>query len=215
MKALLTAWLFILPIGIWGSAHMVLPVTQAPQTFEVNGNILALGFGTFIKTLKLPKLTVVEEFGKYGEGPGEFIPEDKDMGLTLFFLPDSIFVTSRNKISHFTYNGKHLNEFRPFHGFSHKPLSSGFIGLNTVTRNGFVYHDITLFTPKCQIITRLFSKRHWFQRNRDINPIDVSIPRICVEHDMVFYQNSTDNIEITDNKGKKKATTKIEFELKR
>lgn len=211
MRSLIVFLLFIPLLALTKSSRRILPDIMAPQTFEVRGNILAMCSGVRVAVLTLSDLETIAQFGSRGEGPGEFMPEDRDMGLTLFFQNDTLLVTSRGKISRFTKEGRFLDQIRTVNGFSHKPLGNGFVGLNTVLRDKIVFHIVTLFDRHFKIQAEMGSKRFWFQREQDIDAIDVSIPRICTQENRVFFQNASGNIDIADQHGKRIASTQVAF----
>ena len=78
-----------------------------PYKFQVEGNDLYVVDGSVIKLISMKDFKFITQFGKKGEGPGEF-----KYSPQIVVFPDQVFVSSRGKVTFFTRNGKLINEKR-------------------------------------------------------------------------------------------------------
>lgn len=87
-------------------AHAIsLPDLEKPETIVMNDDYVAIGDGTSVKLFDVSTLQFIRTIGREGQGPGEFQSFANPQ-----LLPDSILVSSTNKISYFTYSGELIKE---------------------------------------------------------------------------------------------------------
>ena len=206
--------LFLFNISLIGRQRIVLPDILPPQTFEIGKDNIYLATDTTISVMSLSDFKIKRNLGRKGEGPGEFISIDNDMGLSLYIHKNSIFVNSNGKVSYFTKNGKFVKELRTKDGYFHKPFGNKFVGLNYKIENQIMYNVVTLYDKNFKIIKELYKKKHWFQRGKKLDPVDVSPPAFRIYKDLIFTEDGNGNIIVFDKTGENINSTKIKFDNK-
>ena len=164
MKKVLFVSIFILfSIIVLGTKKVPLTDVLPPQSLTLDKTKLYVSNGHNVSIFSLPELKLIKNFGKKGEGPGEFITLDDDMGVILDVQSENICINSRSKISYFSKDGSFIKEIRVKKGYFHKPIGKNFVGLRNTIKDKIVYSTVTLFDEKFNVIKDLYKKKHWFQ----------------------------------------------------
>ncbi len=192
-----------------------LPDLTPPQLMEVDAGHLYLGGRTSISILSIDGMKIKAQFGTKGEGPGEFIPIDNDMGLGITAESDGMMVSSRGKISWFSKSGALIREQKAKRGEFFKSLAGGkaFVGLTAKIQDQTVYNVVTLFDAGLNPVKDLYQRKHWFQQGKKIDPVNVRAPRYCVSKDRIFIDdNQAGCIRIYDRRGTTIGKTTVQID---
>ena len=182
-----------------------------PYKFQIKGNDLYVVDGWVIKLFSMKDFKFITQFGKKGEGPGEFkyYPQ-------IMVFPDQVFVSSTGKVTSFTRNGKLIKEKRTQNqfyvykvkrnylvskfNFNPKRLSA-IVNIKVLDKNFNIIKKIYTYTfPKGDF--RAFVKGLTKKQNLNMPP---NYFNTITDGDFIFIGNTKKGfyIEIYDHKGEK------------
>lgn len=163
---------------------------------------------------------LVKQFGRRGEGPGEFLRFAR-----LHFRPKFIIVQSENKLAYFSKDFKFVKEQKVPISFSRGMhiLDDVFVvahSANGVDDPRQLDQTINVYDRECKKIKEIFRQKYYFQITKDINMI--YLPEVqrrtgirCFVHNRkVFFEGEdgeTGNIHVLDFQGNKLYTISHRF----
>jgi hypothetical protein len=108
------------------SKKIILHNLLEPSHIAVNGSQMYIGDKGRIVLYSLDNFKQVRQFGKNGEGPGEY-----QHIIDLCILPEYLVVSTTHKIIYFSRNGDYVKEFRikQLLGYFFYPVGNRFVGL--------------------------------------------------------------------------------------
>ena len=117
--------------NLCSSDFFVLEEALNPDKIAVYENRLYVVDNTKILVYSLEDFKLEDQFGRKGEGPGEFITNPSfDMKLDINIFPGGIYLSSAMKYARFDLQGSYLSEQRfPFYAAGFQPLNEGFVVL--------------------------------------------------------------------------------------
>ena len=189
-----------------------------PYKFQVEGNDLYVVDGSVIKLFSMKDFKFITQFGKKGEGPGEFKHSPR-----IIVFPDQVFASSTGKVTFFTRNGKLIKEKRTPNRIGVLRVKGNYLGTEfnfkpkklTVTINIKVLDNdfniikkIFTYNPKDMIIIVSGMKQ---KQDRPIVPDCTSA---ITDGNQIFVADTNKGfyIEIYNHKGKKLNTIKKNYE---
>ncbi|MCP4217745.1 MAG: hypothetical protein GY765_24100 [bacterium] len=96
-------------------AAVVLPEIMKPAMMKIHRDKLYILQKTTIFIYSLPDFKLIKEFGREGEGPGEFKARPYGPPMTMSFSGKQLAVNSNTKVSYFSVTGDYKNEKRAPH----------------------------------------------------------------------------------------------------
>jgi len=183
------------------AAHVhPLPEVDFPHSMCVDGNNLFVTGKSRIWRYRLPN-QLVREFGKKGEGPGEFM-EFTDMGLEVYSIKNQIAVASNGRLSWFSDNAEFVREIRTGGGLHFCPVNDHYVAIRIKTQAGRMVNVVTLFDRELQEVKALARKPYWFIPGEKIDPVNVRNPRFCVMNNRIYAEDhASGSIHIYDPAG--------------
>ena len=196
-------------LSLSGKDSVELTEITNPDGLYINNEYLYISQGTDIFQYSKNDFKLIKQFGKKGEGPGEF----KGRVDYINILPENLLISSRDKISYFKKNGEFIKEVK-----SRSPRASGFISIkNNFVGNSILMKDKTLFltinlyNSRLEKVNMLFKKKAGYQRGGKIK-IFYSSFDFQAKLNKVFIVGSNDFvIDLFNSKGDKLPPIKFDY----
>lgn len=107
----------------------------------------------------------IKQFGKKGEGPGEFKISRK--GLDINTQSNNIIIGSLNRISFFTKKGKYIKEINNVKGYNFWKIDNHFVGQETINENNIRYTTLNLYDNNLKKLKEICRKKHIVQYRKN------------------------------------------------
>jgi len=200
---------------VFGTRIVDLDGPVDPGSFYIDNNRIYIVEKVTVYIYSLKDLKLITKFGKAGEGPKEFMMDkDSNVNIQLSFRPGRIIVSSKNKISFFSNDGKFIKEFRVKTGKWYKQFGENYVGLKGQNKDNLSYDVINLYDPELKKIKQLTIKKGWYQQNAKMSGVDLSAPSFVISGDHMVVTSSND-FSIFNIKGIKLLTVDYNFKRKR
>ncbi len=215
-KTIFIVLLMIFTIFITGTSKFTLTGILPPDSITVDKTQLYISSGLKVSIFSLKDLKQINNFGKKGEGPGEFLNLFDDVGLMLNVLDDKLFINSGNKITYYSKNGEFLKELRVKNGALLKPVGENYVGFRRGSENNIVYNYVTLFDKSFKRIKDLYKEKYWYQQGKEVDPVtNVRPPLYYVYKNLIYSRNDKGNINIFNSKGALISKTSVIFKTRK
>ena len=217
---LLPMFVFFSPLVITGETILLNDLTN-PSGFASDGNHLYIIEFPRIYMYSLTDYRLLKEFGKQGEGPGEFLRYAR-----IHFQPDYLIIQSQNRVSYFSRDGKYIQEKKTPIAFDRgaKPLGNRWVVSHTVPGNNDPRQtDLTvnIYDSNFKKVKEIYRQKYYFQIGKPVNGIYLAEDgrrlgiRFWVYDNRIYIEGEdgeTGNIYVYDNNGQKIDTLHQEFE---
>lgn len=172
-KYLIIFILLYLASFVYAKPAIPLPDVIAADTISADGKQLYITGGSTIYIYFMKDLSLVNKFGRAGEGPGEFKVSQFSAGkIYINVQPDYFLVNSLKKISFFTKRGEFIKETRALSGSMFKALGENFVGRGNTLENKTAYRTINIYDSNLKKVKELFRKEAG-QVGKGINPVEL------------------------------------------
>jgi len=202
LKKLLLFLFMLLP---WGpvfpqSVRVIpLPVLENPCNLVLDGPRIFVVDGVRVFVFSSQDFKLITQFGKAGEGPGEFRSFAK-----LFVDPKELVVNSRGKVSIFSKEGALKSEKRVVQVYSgcYCKIGNKFVAVDSPEENDVTVHTINLYNEDLVKERELFRQSSDVQIDKKINSISFGVPvNFTIFHEKIIVEKGKNSIEIIDLKG--------------
>ena len=123
MRTLILFIILILPGLIFAEKLADLAEVMQPGDFHVYGDRIFIGDNNTIHIYSLKDFKQIKQFGREGEGPGEF-----KFNIRLEVFPDKLVVNTMGKLIFFSHDGSLIKEFKTKSGMSNiRPVGPNFV----------------------------------------------------------------------------------------
>jgi len=185
-----------------------LPELLKPENIIVDGEQILITEFPHVYIYSLGDFSLVNKFGKAGEGPREFFQYVRIQYAPK--TPQNIVVGSHMKMSYFTRTGEFIREVRSKSSTAnvYKPLGDNFAayGFFQDQEEKIAYSTINLHGPDLKKIKEIVRWEGMVQQGRDINPTDTDLAgaqfRIFGNR-LYFLFRESGRIDVFDDQGEK------------
>jgi hypothetical protein len=218
LKVFLMFVSFLLLTGvIFAEKVLTFPELMRPFFIRVDDSQMYVTDGPTISIYSLSDYKLLKQFGREGEGPGEFkIPGRTGGSVAIFLTQDNIVVNSVGKVSYFTKKGEYVGEI-PTRSASTRFLSLGkqqFVGEAFIEENDKNYSTRNIYNDKFEKIKELYRRKSFMQPEweKSLNPFYTISPVTHIYDKKIFISSETDEIYIFNENGEKINSIKIGYE---
>jgi hypothetical protein len=187
--------------GADGLQKVSLPELGNPLKIKVDDDrmVIAEKISVFIYTLN--DLKLVKQFGKAGEGPGEF----KNRITRLEIQPDYILINSVGKVSYFTQDGRFIKELKLFSpDLRLKPFGKWFVGERMVTEKNSLYISVDIYDSGINKVGEVYRQEREIQfRGKGTKMFAHPLPYYVCDLKLFFVNGTDFVIDVLDKSGKK------------
>jgi hypothetical protein len=196
-----------------GEKISVLTEILKPEGIEVADGRLYVVQGPEFFVYNLNNSTLIKEFGKAGEGPGE-LSTVLNFPNSLRVLDDKIIAEGFNKIIIFSKDFNFLKEFRKKEMLIHKitPIKENFLAVRMSAGKNKIIFTLLLLDPDMNTIKELH-KQESFDRQKELIMVRDTI-HFEVYNDKIYVEESDKGffIEIFDSSGNRLYEIKKNFD---
>jgi hypothetical protein len=180
-----------------------------PDAIYVNKDHVVISEGINLYLYSKANFNLIKKFGKKGEGPGEFKGRVDWVG----FLPDSLSISSHDKLSYFSLKGDFLKEIRSkssrVSGFI--PIGNKFVGKSVAFQEKTLYLTINLYNDKLEQVIPLFRKKAGYQRGDEIKIFYSSFDFQVYANKIYIVGKDDFIIDVFDINGKKQPQINLDY----
>lgn len=198
----------LLAVFTFGAKVATFDELQKPDSIHVDKDRIFITEGTTIYIYSSKDFTLLKRFGKKGEGPREFLPNQAVRAgmLQLVVRPDEILVNSFRKLSFFTRDGVFKKEIKmttPGFGM-YKRVGKEYVGYGLAQYDKTPYITINFYDDKLGKVKEIFKYKIPGIDGKTIDPINMTKGPILISIEKrVFFNNGfNDIIYIFDENGK-------------
>lgn len=176
-----------------------------PFSMDIDGDRIYIVDGPVTSIYALSDLHLIKQFGKKGEGPGEFMLQTTiNMGcIELEVYPDFLTATSISKFSYFSKDGTFQKEIRTLSSWgSMKPLTQGLVGRGRTSEGGIRYNTLKIYESGLDEGREFVRQRGFISPGAELNPYHFSGPFFYVVADRIFVEYEKDEVRVYDQAGK-------------
>jgi hypothetical protein len=193
---LLTAIIF--SGGIYAEKLATLPEIQNPTGLTIAAERFYVIEGTRVSIYSFKDFKLINQFGKKGEGPQEFMHFARVVPQ-----PDDLFVYSFGKIAYYTKDGIFKSEKRALSiSFKFTPLGDKYVGIAFDMKDGVRYNSISIFDSDLKREKVLYSYKRVIQDAGNIDPVDTRDCDFFISDNKIFFDDKDGNIRCCDDTGK-------------
>jgi hypothetical protein len=202
---------------IFAEKVMTFPEKMRPFFIKVDDSQMYITDGPTISIYSLSDYKLLKQFGREGEGPGEFkIPGRTGGSVAIFITRDNIVVNSIGKISYFTKHGEYIGEI-PTRSVSTRFLPLGeqqFVGEAFTQENDKNYSTRNIYNDKFEKRKELYRRMSFYQPEwgGELNPFHAISPVTHIYDKKIFIGSETDEIYVFNENGEKINSIKIGLE---
>lgn len=171
--------------------------------------------GPTVSIYSLKDYSLINKFGKEGEGPQEFKLDNRNArGVMIALTEDKILVNSVGRLSFFTKDGKYLGEKQTGgSGIRFQPVGDGrYVGEGFGSENNINYSLRHLYDPDFKRGIELYKRESFFQPRGPLNSFYFFSPMVEVYREKIFINGVDNQVYVFDNTGKKLYTVTFEHE---
>lgn len=177
-----------------------------PNQFVVKDDRMFVADGVTVSIYSFPDLSLIRQFGREGEGPGEFVVRG-NLPLQIRRMNNDLYVSSLNKITRYSSKGDLISEYRSqTRDLIILPFGQGFVGKGIFMTDKGIRFCIRMYDQKFSLINELYCEETEMdpRRGRSYNPIDATGPDLIVVNGrLVLSVNAyRDAIKIFSTDGK-------------
>ena len=192
---------------------VALPNILTPYDILVDTDRFYIMESATIHIFSLKDYSLINKFGRKGEGPGEFKLGD-DNSVSVFLLPDSLLINSVGRISYYSKEGTFIKEVPNHSGLWLKPLGDHFVGMrNWYDEKNTRFRTVCIFDSQLNRLKDIYSEVHGIQPRRKI--IDaVSWPsswNYLTYGDKVFVMAKENKLLIFNKQGDSISTIPLDY----
>ncbi len=181
-----------------------------PIKVENNKIFITDGIKVFIYSSK--DLKLINSFGKSGEGPGEVLGYDQGRLVTSSLASENIVVSSVNKMSYFSKDGKFLKEIKPANGYMFITFGSKFVGYSNAAEGRVNYNSLNLYDSRFNKVKELARSSQPSPINK-FSPFFLHRPKPVVYGGKLYVNNPvTGIIDVYGKEGQKLKSITYNFE---
>lgn len=183
-----------------------------PFSMDIDGDRIYIVDGPVTSIYALKDLHLIKQFGKKGEGPGEFmLQQTLNMGcIELEIYPDFLTATSISKLSFFTKDGVFQKEIRTLSPWgSMKPLARGLVGRGRSSEAGIRYNTLKIYESGLDEGREFVHQRGFVSPGTELNPYHFSGPFFYIVGDQIYVEYEKDEVRVYDQTGKQVKTIDI------
>jgi len=200
---------------LFGAKAAVLDGLKRPFFIKVDENRFYITDGPTVSIYSLKDHTLINRFGKEGEGPQEFKLDNRNArGVMIALTEDKIVVNSVGRVSFFTKDGKYLGEKQTGgSGTRFQPVGDGkYVGEGFGNENNINYSLRHLYDPDFKRGPELYKRESFFQPKGALNAFYFFSPIVEVYQSKIFINGVDNQVYVFDNTGKKLYTITFEHE---
>ena len=176
-----------------------------PFSMDVDGDRIYIVDGPLTCIYSLTDLHKISQFGKKGEGPGEFMLQPTlNMGcIELELYPDFLTATSIGKLSFFSKDGVFQKEVRTLSPWgSMKPLPKGFVGRGRASRAGIRYNTLKIYESGLDDGREFVHQRGFISPGTELNPYHFAGPFFYIVNGRIYVEYEKDEVRVYDQTGR-------------
>ncbi|MCP4148325.1 MAG: hypothetical protein GY757_11295 [bacterium] len=216
-KSILLIVVLLISSFVFAGNVITLKELVNPSSIDIDRDQIFITEKTTVYIYSAKDFTLIKKFGKEGEGPQEFKNNTQsNIQLVLSFTPEHIVISSMNKLSFFTREGKFVKENKVDRGFWIRQLGNKgdrFVGVEESNDGKFTYFAINLYDGNLKKTKELTRKRNWFQESGKLDGIDFSTPDFALNGDKIV--TFAGGVSTFDSNGKKIKTLDYKFKKKK
>ncbi len=197
-----------------GAGVVPFPDLQKPASLKIHKDRIFINDGAVIYIHSLRDFTLLNRFGRKGEGPGEFKihPNLNGGGVVFHVQGEDIIVSSLGRVSYFTRDGRYVKEMKSktLFGFgSFVPFGQSYVGMGVAGDAQkqfytFNFYDNTFEKEKEILRIAAFDPA-------EINPVTIRLfPEIHIGGGKIFINDHNGVIHVFDGDGKEIDTITID-----
>lgn len=159
----------------------------------------------FVYGLKDHRL--ITQFGKQGEGPGEFMGSRRGrLPITIHPAENQLIISNRGRILYFGKDGQYIETRKPVQGFrgTFIPFRDGFVGRVFTPSDDEPTWTVALFDADLQKLKKIHSlpARFGFRRG-NINPFGILFEMVAGKERIFISTGEEPEVLVFDTQGKK------------
>ena len=190
-----------------------LPNILTPFDLLVDKDRFYINESATIYIFSLKDYSLVNKFGRKGEGPGEFKLDD-DNQVFVCLLPDILMVNSVGRISYFSKDGTFIREIPNQSGQWLKPLGDHFVGMRIwYDKKNTRFRTVCIFDSQLKRLKDIYSEVHGIQpRKKTIDAISwPSSWNYLTYGDNVFVMGTENKLHIYNKQGESISTIQLDY----
>jgi hypothetical protein len=204
---LLLLFFFLFTELVFSKKISSFPELNRPFSILIAKDRLLITDGPVVYIHSMKDFSLLNRFGKAGEGPGEFkvFATINQGSVVLALKGDKIMVTSLGRVSFYTLNGEFVEQknIQSLFGFGIiRPFDTRYVGLGAAGDAMKQYFTLNFYTPefkKGQELIRIIA----FEQGKNINPVSIGIlPAVYSSQDHIFFLDYEGLIHQFDKHGK-------------
>lgn len=207
VKMLAVLLMVLVPAGLRSEKKALLHELINPEDLHVvdQGMYVTQGIEVFIYSLE--DFKPVKQFGRKGEGPGEFMPFPMNVRISLRMVvcPQQLVINSMGRISFFSLDGEFQKEMRTKATIGRfKPVGSNFIGFNFEIQNKTNFVAANLYDGEMNKIKPVYRFKHYYQDNQYIDVLDEGVDyfdRVITWEDKIIIAGEDNILHVFDQQG--------------
>lgn len=191
------------------------PELKRPFLIHADDNQLYISDGPNIFIYSLIDYRLIKQFGRSGEGPGEFKinPNRSGGSVVIFLTSDNIVVNSVGKVSFFSKDGQYLSEIPTGgRGSRFQLLGEQFVGEKGAADKNTSYLTMNIYDFHFEKKKEIYRQKGFYQPQGDLNPFYLIGPITYVYDNKIFIIAEMMEISVFDEKGEKLYSIKPEYE---
>ncbi len=187
-----------------------------PDSIKLDEKNIYITDNATIHIYSIDDLKLKSQFGKIGEGPGEFLGNARTTRapLDISLTKDYIIVYSYNKVSYFDKAGSFIKELRPQdRSTNFKPLGTGYAGRLMVAGKKMRYRTLNIYDSKLKGLTTVSKVPHPLKdRKRGFRMAEAPMAFATFKNRLYAAFEEDLVIKVYDVKGKELYSIKYDYE---
>jgi len=201
----------------WGDKIVSMSELINPESFShpinVENDKIFITDGIKVLVYSSKDFKLINSIGKPGEGPGEFLGYDQGRLVTSSLTSENIVVSSMNKMTFFSKDGKFLNEKKTSNGFMFITFGTKFVvGYSTVAEGRLNLSCLNLYDSKFTKVMEL-ARSSQLSLQAKFSPFFFHRPKPIVYGSKLYVSNlNTGIIDVYGMEGQKLKPIIYDFE---
>jgi hypothetical protein len=198
------------------SKKIVLPDISNPGLITAHQDKLFISDGTTVFIFSLKDFKPIKQFGRTGNGPGEFAKSSKPWVPSIFIYAcdEHLVINSRGKTSLFSTSGDFIKETKTQFG-GLVPIGEKYVGFGQSFKDNSLYIDYNIVSNDFQEEKTFFKIKAPRQRGHKVNPLIMANPSAFFQRQstkgFLFLPTFDGVIHVFDAAGTERFTIKPDY----